>query len=149
MTMPKYTSWGRTRRPKTLAGRDDAIASKETAAAVAVIAVGDLNDNLNDATAGHNGYTTENQRFLHVYVKHGSAQKSVEIFGYNYAFGTWAPLQIRVDVDNAAAVYATATATTGGSGEARLYIFDIAGIDRVAFVSSAAPTTTLAACTTF
>ena len=147
-TMTHHTSWGRTRRPKALSD-DNAVSSKETAAAVAVITVGNLNDSLNDTVAGHNGYTTENQRFLHVYVKHDSTLKSVEIFGYNYAFGVWAPLQIRVDVDNAAAVYATATATTGGSGEARLYIFDIAGIDRVAFVTSAAPDDIFAACTTF
>ena len=148
MTMPNYTSWGRTRRPKALHD-DNAVASKETAAAVTVIASGaSLNASINDTAAGENGYATENQRFLHVLVT-GNNSKSVEIVGYNYAFGVWAPLQIRVDVDNAAAVYATATATTGGSGEPRLYIFDIAGIDRVAFVSSDAPASTFAACSTF
>ena len=148
MTMPNYTSWGRTRRPKALHD-DNAVASKETAAAVTVIASGaSLNASINDTAAGENGYATENQRFLHVLVT-GNNSKSVEIVGYNYAFGVWAPLQIRVDVDNAAAVYATATASTGSDGSARLYIFDIAGIDRVAFVSSGAPDDVFAACTTF
>jgi hypothetical protein len=145
--MKSYTSWGRTRRPKAL-NDGNPVSSKETAAAVTVVEAADLNASINDTAAGENGYSTENQRFLHVLVT-GNNSKSVEIVGYNYAFGAWAPLQVRVDVDNAAAVYANAVATTGSSGEAKLYIFDIAGIDRIAFVSGDAPASTFAACSTF
>ena len=42
-----------------------------------------------------------------------------------------------------------AAATTGSSGEARHYVFDIAGIDRVAFVTADAPGVVRAACSTF
>ena len=142
----KHTSWGRTRRPKHLS--EGLPSTKQTATTVATCADSDLNANLNDATAGENGYSTENQRYLHVLVSGGNS-KVVTIYGYNYAFGAWAPLQVRVDVDNANAVYADMKATTGGSGEAKLYIFEIAGVDRVAFVSGDAPGTVRAACSTF
>ena len=144
------TSWGRTRRPKHLS--DDNVVStfqgKTTGTNVAVTAVADLNSTLNDATEGQNGYSTENQKFLHVFVKHSSAaQKSVNIYGYNYAFAEWSPLLLSLgNATNTAAV-----ATTGASGEGQLYIFDISGVDRVAFVAapSDAPSRVRAACTTF
>ena len=81
---------------------------------------------------------------MHVLVKTNNS-KSVTIYGYNYAFGEWAPLYLSLGN----ATMTAATATTGGSGEVRMYIFDIAGVDRVAFVSSDAPGTVRAACSTF
>jgi len=139
------TSWGRTRRPKTLANRDHTVATKETP--VEVVAVTALNDALTDTVAGENGYATENQRYLHVYVADpvGSAADSIQIYGYNYAFGKWAPI-LEEDGDGTRSIM---TATCGGSGAARHYIFDIAGIDRVGFVSADAPSDIFAACTTF
>jgi len=142
MSAYKPTSWGRTRRPKDI--KQQLPTTKQTATTVAVTALSDLNSDLNDATAGQNGYSTENQRFLHVLVKTNNS-KSVAIYGYNYAFGEWAPLYLSLGN----ATMTAATATTGGGGEAQMYIFDIAGVDRVAFVSSDAPGTVRAACSTF
>ena len=143
MSIYKATSWGRTRRPKHLV--QHLPTTKQAATTVAVTAVGDLNSDLNDGTAGQNGYSTENQRFLHVLVKTNN-NKSVVIYGYNYAFAEWAPLYLPLGNGT----HAEAIATTGGSGTgARHYIFDIAGVDRVAFVSGDAPGTVKAAWSTF
>jgi hypothetical protein len=145
----KATSWGRTRRPKTLAKRDHTVATKETPVEVTVVTTGSgLVDALNAiALPQCNGYATENQRYLHVYVADpvGSAADSIQIYGYNYAFGKWAPI-LEEDGDGTRSIM---TATCGGSGAARHYIFDIAGIDRVGFVSADAPSDIFAACTTF
>lgn len=142
MSVHKYSSWGRTRRPKHLV--EHLPSSKQPAIAVAHTTSGNLSDALNSATAGRNGYSTENQRFLHVLVKTNNS-KSVEIYGYNYAFGEWAPLYLPLGN----ATHTAAAATTGSSGEARHYVFDIAGIDRVAFVTADAPGVVRAACSTF
>lgn len=150
MSVYKATSWGRTRRPKHLS--DDNIVSafqgKTTGTNVAVTEVGDLDASLTSGTEGRNGYSTENQKFLHIFIKHNSAaQKSVNLYGYNYAFGEWSPLLLSLG----GATNTAAVATTGGSGEAQLYIFDVSGVDRVAFVQTPtdAPNRVRAACTTF
>ena len=65
----RYSSWGRTRRPKNVNGAtstEHAIAAKE--------------------------YFTENQRFLHVQV--GSAASVTAIELYYHGSGTWATLQV-------------------------------------------------------
>ena len=147
MTVRRQTSWGRTRRPKHLSD-DTAVSSKQTATNVTVVAASDLNNDLNDATAGQNGYSTENQRFLHVFVKHSSsATKTVTIYAYNYAFGEWAPLLIPLGN----ATHTKPVASTNSDGTSRLYVFDISGVDRVAFTASGtdAPATCRAAMTTF
>ena len=143
MSIYKATSWGRTGRPKHLV--EHLPTTKQTATTVTITAAGDLNNDLNDGTVGQNGYSTENQRFLHVLVKGGSS-KSVEIYGYNYAFAEWSVLMFKTP---SGAGYTKLEATTGGSGGARQYTFDIAGVDRVAFVSGDAPTVVRAACSTF
>ena len=142
MSAYKPTSWGRTRRPKDI--KEQLPTTKQTATTVAISTVGNLAAGLDSGTVGRNGYSTENQRFLHVLVKTNSS-KSVAIYGYNYAFGEWAPLYLSLGN----ATMTAATATTGGGGEAQMYIFDIAGVDRVAFVSADAPGTVRAACSTF
>ena len=142
------TSWGRTRRPKTLANRDNAVSSKETAAAVSVCtASGDLRDDLDSiAYPKVNGYATENQRYLHVYVE-GAGTNSVDIYGYNYAFGKWAPL-LEHDGEGSRIIMNAAIVSSGNPGQ---YKFHIAGVDRIAFVKSTtdAPTSAYAACSNF
>ncbi len=143
----KATSWGRTRRPKTLANRNAAVPVKETAVEVAVLATsGDLSDNLNSTTAGQNGYVTENQRYLHVYVKDGCTD-AVNIYGYNYAFGKWAPI-MEHHADNSGTRSIMNAAALSGPAH---YRFHIAGIDRVAFVKSSTnpPDDVYAACSHF
>lgn len=145
-----WASRGRTIRPKTLSTPTSAGTpggTLETARVIAVSAVGDLAASLDSATEGRNGYDTENQRFLHVTVSAANG-KGVKIYVRNYAVGLWAPLMVR-DGDG---TMSQAQAVTVGSATANLqpqhFIFEIAGCDRVAFVSSDPPTVH-ASCTSF
>jgi len=147
MSVYKASSWGRTRRPKHLHD-DNVVSEKQSNSRVIVVSASDLNSDLNDATEGENGYSTENQKFLQVFVKHNSsAAKSVIIYGYNYAFGEWAPLYLPLGN----ATHTVATASCNSDGTSRLNIFDVSGVDRVAFTATGtdAPYTVRAACTTF
>ena len=143
----RWESFGNTRRPKTLSTVEGSAApggSLETARVVAISTSGSLAAALDSGTEGQNGYATENQRFLQVQVE-GTQNKSVQIYGYNYAFRVWAP----IFVPDGAGSYQTLVATTGTGGTAQMYIFDIAGVDRVAFVSADAPGSVKAACSSF
>ena len=87
---------------------------------------------------------------MHLFVK-GSAATSnaVDIYCYNYAFKEWGPLFLKKP--NAAGYEIANAAESGLAGYGAYYVFDIAGIDRVAFVKSttSAPTRVRAACSTF
>ena len=137
----KYTSWGRTRTPKALYEGipDDYANQKRTVAAMTVSTVGNLDATLASGTEGRNGYATENQRFLHVTVSAASG-KNVIIYVYHYATQVWAPLMINLGNGS----WGQATASTVSTGTTNLqpqtFIFEIAGADRVAFVSGDPPT---------
>ena len=136
----KYTSYGRTRQPKNVAGAHGTQAT-----------VGKVGGNTTDApTAATDGHSTENQRFLHLFVKHSAGvNKTVQVYGYNYAFGEWAPLFISLGNATMTQVIC-GTGTTGGQGQ--LHIIDVSGVDRVGFFSAASDApdqSTRAAFTTF
>ena len=110
MSVHKYTSWGRTRQPKNLAG------------AHGTEAVASANTDPSDAT---DGYATENQRYLHLYFENSeSNDKSIDVYGYIHAFGEWfvlkdtAGTQVRFQNINAGSSY---------------IVHEIAGVDRVFF----------------
>ena len=118
----KYTSYGRTRQPKNIAGDH------------AVYIHGGISGDVPKADPNVNtpGFITENQRFLHVYWKAEQTDKTHEIvaFGYSYASGTWSLLydtsgnQIKLNTENAAVdIYR---------------IFEISGVDKVYFKSTGA-----------
>jgi hypothetical protein len=148
MSYKQLGSWGRTRRPKGLY-ENEAIGTKETPSAVTVITASatTLDDSISKTlTQVHrNGYVTENQRYLHVYVE-GASTNSVDIYGYNYAFGKWALI---MEHDGDGTRSGMNAAIVGGA--VRDYTFEIAGVDRVAFVKKTtdAPTAVYAACSTF
>ena len=102
MSVLKATSWGRTRGPKTLVG----VQGGE----VDVVAVSTLTD-VTD------GYSTENQRFLHVLLvdKNASTSLTVTIYGYSHAFQKWFPLETLtqglLNSSNAATLVSAAYAT--------------------------------------
>jgi len=138
MSQFKHTSWGRTRGPKNVSGTQ--------AGEVDVVLVGTLD-------AATDGYATENQRYLHVLLvdKNNSTNLTVTVYGYNHAFGVWAPL-------NQLGTSTAVTATVADSGTAEgsqtaahreMVTFEIAGIDRVAFVGTTADIRCYAACSTF
>ena len=149
-------SFGRTRRPKEmLSGSfDSSYNTSPVKANITVVASsGQLVAALNSTGAGRNGYKTENQRYLHVFVKDdgtgGATTNAVQIYAYNYAFKEWGPLYVKKP--NATGYEIATAAEPGIEGVGATYIFDIAGIDRVAFVKSTtnAPHRVRAACSTF
>ena len=71
-----YKSWGRTRGPKSLI--------QTQGVEIDVVAVTDLDS----ANPQYDGYSTENQRYLHVLLidKNNSTNLTVTVYGYNHAF---------------------------------------------------------------
>ena len=126
----RHSSWGRTRQPKNIAGTH----GTQTAAPT----------NVNPAAAT-DGYSTENQRFLHVHLKEATAADlTVQVWAYSHAFGTWGVL---TDVRGNAC-----TLTANNSSVAQ--VFEISGVDRVYFKLTAgnfdpAADELFAACSTF
>ena len=106
----RYSSWGRTRQPKNIAG---AHGTEATASATAPSTVND-------------GYVTENQRFLHVLLKDAAVTNGVGIvvWAYSHAFGSWGKLTQK----NGTAATLKSTSTS-----AVQKIFEITGVDRVYF----------------
>ena len=148
----KHTSWGRTRGPKSLVNTPGG--------SVEVLA---NTTPLKGVTASTAGYPTENQRYLHVLVEDAATSDdpaAVTIYGYCHAFQRWfeipesqaagagtntAPSAASIDIGNKAALPA---AQEPSDREYRRY--DIAGIDKVAFVNTTpAQVNVFAACSTF
>ena len=138
-----YSSWGRTRGPKNLAGSQGG--------EVGVVLVGTL-----DAVT--DGYATENQRYLHLLVGNAAADdvaatlRTITVYAYNHAFGKWFPLLAPSDAgESPTAVTLTAPDNDGTEALAgrKAQTFEIFGVDRVAFVGVTAHTKCWAACSTF
>jgi hypothetical protein len=151
-TFDRQTGYGRTRRPKAIT-KEGAILEKETAKTVTVVAAASLNDSLNDTTAGENGYSTENQRYLHIQIEN-DAVKSLTVYGYNYAFGSWAVLYIPVGTksgaDTTAELAYVAATFDSISGGKKLVTIPLQGIDRIGFTSADAGNMVVrAACSSF
>ena len=132
MSYLKHNSWGRTRRPKNIAGPDGT-------AVTAVASLGDAK-NITDAVGAtvaskavpaSGVYSTENQRFLHLSCISGGSVSNVWV--YHYASGVWSEL-----VTSAAASIAVAASNCE--------IVEIAGADLVALHIGG---TVYAACSTF
>ena len=152
-----YSSHGRTRTPKGLTNNSPTglEVTLRTASQVTLVAsAATLNDALDDTVAqAENGYTTENQRFLHILVGNGAndnaaaGARTVTAYGYNYAFGKWFPL---LDVGgNAVALTAPNNNGVEAIGARKAQTFEVAGVDRVAFVGTAANVICYAAASTF
>ena len=135
--------YSRNRRPFALSD-DRAVGTKQTAITVTAVVSGSLNSYLTGSGAGENVYALVNARYVHVSVK-DAAQKNITLYGYDYAFGEWAKIMHQVEGTG----YTEMVATSNTDGQARLYIFELDGIDRVAFVSADAPGTIRAAASTF
>tara|TARA_B100000287_G_C20612092_1_gene772482 strand:- start:136 stop:546 length:411 start_codon:yes stop_codon:yes gene_type:complete len=104
----RYTSWGRTRQPKNLAGEHgtEADASQNT-----------------DPSAATDGYATENQRYLHLYFENSQSNaKSIDVYGYIHAFGEWFILK-----DTAGTQVRFQNINNGSS----YIVHEIAGVDRI------------------
>ena len=85
MSVHKYNSWGRTRRPKPATGTDGG--NVANAADLATLnALGDPTGT--DTTNGV--YQTENQRYMHLACSGSSTVSNVWV--YSHAIGTWTEL---------------------------------------------------------
>ena len=104
-----YSSWGRTRQPKNIAGPHG----------TKVVDINSATMNNGDtADRAARGYATENQRYLHVTCEAASSVSAIYV--YSHAFDRWSEL-----VDSSGA------SLTVAASEHK--IFTIAGVDRVAF----------------
>ena len=156
MAIQHPAGYGRTRRPKALFNDNAIVAGqKETASSVTIVVSTSLNDNITDATSGENGYSTENQRYLHLQLT-GDDDDSydVHVYAYNYAFGAWARLYMPVRGSTATNSYKIGTIATidDASGGPKQFTIEIAGIDRIALVAAVndiAKITARMACSTF
>ncbi len=146
MSYLKHNSWGRTRRPKKLAGTQGGT----------VTPVETLNDLRGVTSAiGDQGYATENQRYLHVLLEDSNEDdgEAITVYGYCHAFLRWFPLtttiggSTEVSITSEDANLAIAVQTP----DKRQYrCYEIAGIDRVAFYcADASEVNIFAACSTF
>ncbi len=156
----KYTSWGRTRGPKNIAGSHGS----------EIVALADTT-NFKASSAGYKteGYLTQNQRYLHVIVEEtndggNTNATATTIYGYCHAFERWfeieaqtkglrvaeaaantAPTAASIDPDN---ITTSPADHVPSSREYRVY--EILGVDRVAFVNANAGRVNIfAACSTF
>jgi hypothetical protein len=136
MSVQKYSSWGRTRRPKNIAGADGTkVVHVADLAAAKAITDAIATDRKSNPTSGV--YSTENQRFLHVTTTNGGTVDN--IFVYHYASSVWSELVYSGHDQNNASI------TVPGN---TCKVIEIAGADLVAFSLSDA-TDVYAACSTF
>ena len=150
MSIHRYSSWGRTRSPKNLAG-PNGTEINVLSATTTLVGTGS-----SDA-----GYNTENQRFLHVLVEDATTSDDpdpVKVFGYCHAFHRWFEVpEVNLSSTNTAAAAASIDignissaplAQVPSDREYRLY--HIVGIDKVAFVNGTpSEVNVFAACSTF
>ena len=133
----RYDSWGRTRRPKNIAGPDGtalvSVANLTTAQQITDNCLEVKGAGASLAVPHLGVYSTENQRFLHLSSINSGAVSNIYVF--YYASGKWAEL---VDSSNNTIVLQ--------ANEAK--VVEIAGADLVAFTMSDA-TSVYAACSTF
>ena len=152
----KYTSWGRTRSPKNIAGPHG----------TEIVALTSTTP-LKGITATSEGYPTENQRYLHVLIEEtadggNEDADAIGIYGYCHAFKRWFEIpQSEADghgqntVSSLASIDPPNSSTTPANHvpSSRAYrVYEIHGIDRVAFVGtsdSAVEVNIFAACSTF
>ena len=115
MSVHKYTSWGRTRQPKNLAGPHGTEAATATS----------------NPSLATDGYATENQRSLHLYFKESqSTARTITVYGYIHAIGEWFVLHDSSGTDVTIAANNTTVYKVGAEA------FDISGIDRLFFKAS-------------
>lgn len=109
-----YSSWGRTRQPKNIAGAHKSVMHGNGITLPTAV-----------PTLATDGHKTENQRFIHILVENTDNTKNhqLTLWGFSYASGKWGKIydtsgsQIQIDHLNQALN--------------RHYIFEIAGVDRV------------------
>tara|TARA_Y100001963_G_C6573198_1_gene349859 strand:- start:151 stop:624 length:474 start_codon:yes stop_codon:yes gene_type:complete len=157
MPIHNYNSWGRTRQPKNLTGKNGE--------PVTLLANTNTLKASYDTSGGSpgkyktQGYSTENQRYLHVLVEDAdqAAPAAVTIFGYCHAFEQWFEIPDSNLYSGNSAPTAASVAVNDSTrsiddqfpSDKEFRIYHIVGIDRVAFVGVDANVNVYAAGSTF
>jgi hypothetical protein len=142
MSNYKATSWGRTRRPKNVNG------NSSTAEAAL-----HSTDGSAPTTVAH-GYSTENQRYLHLTIKDDSAgdeDTTITVYVWHHAFQQWSVLFMQTGKDTGTLDSSFVPVAFGAERDNfETRIIEIAGADRVAFVADNTDGVAVyAACSTF
>ena len=124
MSVHKYTSWGRTRRPKNITGKDG---TQVTGTSIAALTALDIANTGSNASPSNGVYKTENQRYLHLHAS-GSSSGCSNVYTYLYASQQWSELVV---LDPGASD--TLVGVSCGANQTR--IVDIAGADLIAFAT--------------
>tara|TARA_R100000030_G_scaffold46595_1_gene35205 strand:- start:5579 stop:5974 length:396 start_codon:yes stop_codon:yes gene_type:complete len=127
MSIHRYNSWGRTRRPKAASGRDGDFITGSTLVALNQLGTGSF-------SAENGCYRTENQRYAHIACSGSSAVSNV--FAYNYAMGFWHEL-VEINPNNGNKISIAV-------GNNQMRIIDINGADWVAITSGSNDVVTMA-----
>ena len=123
MATYRNNSWGRTRRPKNITGKDGAQVTGSTIAALTALDIAGTGSN---ASPSNGVYKTENQRFLHLHAS-GSSSGCTNVYTYLYASQQWSEL-----VEPSGSVQRASIVC--GANQTR--IIEIAGADLIAFATS-------------
>ena len=123
MAVHRYSSWGRTRRPKSITTQDRSYVT-------GALSIHELEEHTPDGgfteTSGPNAYygmySTQNQRYCHVMTS-GSATIT-NMYIYNHAAGFWSEMLTGS---------LGGVVLLGGSATPQYRIIDISGADYVAF----------------
>ena len=149
-----YSSWGRTRQPKNIAGANG----------TKVTLLANTNDlRLSNADYKTVGYATESQRYLHLLLEDATTSDdpdTVTVFGYIHAFERWfeIPASFEPQAGNSGPTAASLDLGNQGSRDEDAKVpsdreyrtYQILGIDRLAFVCSTTDQVNVwAACSTF
>ena len=113
MSNYKATSWGRTRGPKNIAGPHGTEAVTSTG----------------NPSAATDGYSTENQKYLHMLLDTSTSgeNRTVTVYAYSHAFGRWWIL------DNGSGSNLTIAANNTTAVRAGTDAVEIKGVDRLFF----------------
>lgn len=122
MSTHRYTSWGRTRRPKNITGTDGAYVTGSTISELTALDIAGTGSN---ATPANGVYKTENQRYVHLHAS-GSNSGCNGVWTYLYATQQWSELHVLNPGASDALVPVSC-----GANQAR--IVEIAGADLIAF----------------
>ena len=117
MSVHKYTSWGRTRRPKNITGIDGTKVTGTTIGALSQLGTASF-------TPSNGVYKTENQRYLHLHAS-GSSSGCDNVYTYLYASQQWSEL-------NTLTLGTTTSASVSVNANKHV-IIELHGADLIAF----------------
>lgn len=109
-----YSSWGRTRQPKNIAGPHKSVLHGNGTTLPTA-----------EPTLATDGHKAENQRFIHILVDNTDNTKNhqLTLWGFSYASGKWGKIY---DTSGSQIEISRVTQALN-----KYYIFEIAGVDRV------------------